>query len=219
MVLQAYCRSPPLPMGLPGATLEQHPFPGHRGPSYPPRSMPETTDDSTDGPIDAALRELLDVEHRRQRVHERRQRHGPPVDEVVTLAEVLDALAAHGTPVDVHTASGVLACATVCEVGRDYVAVRADTGHVHLIPFAAVAAAVPVDGSATAAPPRAVPLHLAERLRELGAHRARLELHIGTASVTGRIRRVGADVVALDREDGSDAFIGLAALAAAVVDP
>jgi len=187
----------------------------------------ETTDDSADGPTDQALRDLLAAEQHRQRVEERRRRHGQRqrADETVSLADILGALAAHGALVSLELASGPVPPSTICEVGRDYVAVRADGEAVRLLPMAAIAAASPV-ADAPATPPRSgapvhrgPPLHLAERLRELAARHARVQLAAGPRSLTGRLRRVGLDVAVLELDDGTDVFVSLAPLPEAVVHP
>ena len=48
---------------------------------------------------------------------------------------------------------------------------------------------------------------------------ATVRLVAGPAVITGRLRGVGQDVLVVERDDGPDTFVALAALAEVVVDP
>lgn len=224
MVRQAYCREPVLPWGFARRHSHGASLPPGAGTALPSRPVAEMTDDSTDGPTDQALWDLLDAERHRAQVEDRRRRRNRRLqaDESVSFTEVLGALAAHGTVVDVATATGTLAAVVVCEVGRDYVAVRSGDGLVRLVPFPAVASAAAV-GRARSGPPAGLvgptPLHLAERLRELAGWRTSVQVTTAWSVVSGQLRRVGADVIVVEQADGGDAFVALPAVVEVGVEP
>lgn len=184
------------------------------------------TDDGTDGPTEQDLHELLDAERHRRLVDERRRRHR--ADEVLTLGDVLGALAAHRAEVTVHTTARTLPPGYVCEVGRDYVALRSDAGSVRLVPLDRITWATPTPLGETRsvrgpdpAPddglPTLVLLDLAERLRELVGLHARMQVSAGGVPLSGLLRRAGADVVILEDDDGADQFVALQAVDDVVV--
>lgn len=183
------------------------------------------TDDETNGPTDHALAELLRTERHRAQIEERRRRNGlrRQADESVALLDVLGALAAHGAVVSVGTQSGELRPSTICDVGRDYIGLRCAESVVRLIPLGEVAAVRAISAGAApgpaGAPPPELPLELGERLRDLATRRSAVRLIAGPAVITGRLRGVGQDVLVVERDDGPDTFVALAALAEVVVDP
>ncbi len=181
------------------------------------------TDDETNGPTDQEIARLLRAERHRAQVEERRRRNGlvRQADESVALLDVLGALAGHGAVVSVQTRAGTLRPATICDVGRDYVALRSAESVVRLIPVGELAAARAIGtgpGPTVLVPPEAQ-LDLSERLRELALRRAAVRLVAGPAVVTGRLRGVGVDVVVVEHDDGPDTFVALAALAEVVIGP
>lgn len=192
--------------------------------------MTETIDDGSDRPTDQELRDLLDAERHRQFVEERRRRHGRgrQAEEALSFVDVLGALAAHRAVVSVRTTGRILPVAQVCEVGRDYVALRSAGAVTRLIPLARIASATPALPTSASAEPMSIerrtgsldahePLDLAERLRELVGLRAHVRVAVGGTPLAGRLRRVGSDVVVLEHDDGTDQFVVLAALDEVVV--
>ncbi|WP_421119675.1 hypothetical protein ACE2AJ_20315 [Aquihabitans daechungensis] len=190
--------------------------------------MPETTDDETGGPTDQELAELIRAERHRAQIEERRRRNGlkRQAEETASLLDVIGALAAHGALVSVHTKAGTQPPATILDVGRDYVALRGAGLAVRLIPVGQVAAARAIGaGPAPMGPTRPAgggcghELHLSERLRELAARRSAVRLTAAAGTVTGRLRGVGLDVLVVEQDDGTEAFVALGALAEVVVEP
>jgi len=179
------------------------------------------TDDETNGPTDHELAELIRAERHRAQIDERRRRNGlrRQADESVSLLDVLGALAAHGTQVTVHTKAGAQLAATICDLGRDYVALRSPGSLVRLIPTGEIVEARAIGAvagarSAIRAEPR---LELGERLRELADRRSVIRLTTRLGVVTGRLRRVGLDVLVVEQDDATDTFVALDALVEVVV--
>ncbi len=181
------------------------------------------TDDETNGPTDEELTDLLRSERHRALVDERRRRNGlrRQADESVGLLDVFGALAAHGAVVSVRTMAGPLPAATICDVGRDHVALRSAGPVVRLIPVGEIAAArrIGATRSPTVAASAEPKLELGERLRDLATRRANVRVIAAGEVITGRLRRVGLDVVVVEQDDGTDTFVTLGALAEVVVDP
>lgn len=163
--------------------------------------------------MDRALRDLLRTERHRGQVEERRRRNAlrRQAEESLSLREVLDGFAARSTAISVHTAcQRTPAPSVVCELGRDYVALRAEASVVRLVPLAAVAA---IRSTVPAAPGAGVrsmaDLDLAERLRELAGIGASVRAMAAGSVVSGRLRSVGHDVVVIEASDGSRAAVAL----------
>ena len=228
MVRQAYCRQLPVLWGLRVRPSWRTPF-TRRTAALPSPPVAEKIDDGTDGPTDQALRDLLDAEHHRQLVDARRRRQAErhQADETVSLAEVLGALAAHEAVVTLETETGSLPPSTICEVGRDYIALRSATTGVRLVPMRQIAAARRLDqrpsgrggASRIGGDAADLSLHLAERLRELALRRTRVAIQAGAPTLTGLVRRAGTDVAVLELDDGTDAFVALDAVREVRVDP
>jgi len=191
--------------------------------------MPGTTHDETDEPMDRALRELLRAEERRAQVEERRRRNAlrQQAEESVSLRDVLAELAASTQPVAVTTAaSGPTPPGAVCELGRDYVALRDRVDAVRLVPLAQVAAVMPVlriePEAALPVVPRPVPPDapdLAERLRELAMSRTRLCVCTPGGAVSGRLRHVGTDVLVVTDPAGTPVAVALQQIAVVEIRP
>jgi hypothetical protein len=182
--------------------------------------------------MDRALRDLLRTERRREQIEERRRRNAlrRQAEESVSLRDVLAELAASAQPVAMTTAaSGPTPSGAICELGRDYVALRDGRDVVHLVPLAQVAAAAPIapitrtelganlPGVAHPVPPDA--LDLAERLRELAMRRTEVCAHTPRGAVSGRLRQVGADVLVVTDPVGAPVAIVLGQLAVVEIRP
>ena len=170
-------------------------------------------------PTDRALRALVADERRREQVAERRRRGAlrAQADETWTLDGVVRTAGAAAARVEVLSPAGSAAGA-ICEVGRDYVAVRTGSREVRLVPAAAITAVRLPGGpqpeaSAThrAAPPP-VALDLEERLRDLARRHMRVDVVAGRLRTTGRLASVGDGAIAVGAADGVTSYVALASL-------
>lgn len=185
--------------------------------------MPGTTHDETDEPMDRALRDLLRTERHRAEVEQRRQRTAlrRQAEESVSLRDVLAELAASALPVALTTAaSGPTPPGEICELGRNYVAVRDRLDVVRLIPLAQVAAVAPIHHvePEAALPMVARPIppdapDLAERLGELATRRTHLCVSTPGGPASGMLRHVGADVLVVTDPAGAPVAIALEQIA------
>ena len=173
--------------------------------------MAEDDEVSTTGAIDAALRQLLDDEHHQTAVDERRRRtdRRARAAACTTFAEIIQALAHRDRCVEVHRSQGDPLVAVVCEVGRDYLALREHDGTVVLVPASRVVAVCASTGAPSPVATRAGDAHedgalaldLPERLRDLAARRVPVALTAGTLHVRGELHQIGADAIAVIDQD------------------
>jgi hypothetical protein len=181
--------------------------------------MADPSNGDTDGPTDAALRELLRAEQHRSEVEDRRRRRElhRQAAESLSLLDVLRELAGTGALAVVHTRRGPLPPSTVLEVGRDYVALRGSGREARLVPQGALASVRPLARrpEAATAPVAGTEAEtsLHERLTDLALRRPQVTVATAADEASGRLCQIGVDLAVITDADGTDAFVALDAIA------
>ncbi len=169
--------------------------------------------------LEDALRALTDEQRASDAVAERRRERDlrRQAAESGTLPDALRDLGERAVSVAVTTASGRTVSGTIRTVGADFVGLQSVSGTPVMVALSAVELLRPApDAPATVGDDRALVVRagMAGVLAELATDRLEVTVHVRSGDrVAGRLQSVGTDLVAVAADDGSVAYVPLAAVA------
>jgi hypothetical protein len=137
--------------------------------------------------------------------------------EEATFAGVLLDAAEAGEHIAVQVHGGRQYRGVAAGVGRDFVAVRTDGGHLTLVAFTAIAAVRETGGSAATGARSPGPRSLVQMLDLCAGDRPRVHVIAAGETITGELIGVGADVLSVRAEGGGHGQRSVAYVPAASV--